>query len=46
MKEEEMKKIANWIIKALKNNEDEVILESIKSEIKEIRKNFIVPALR
>lgn len=46
MKEEEMKKIANWIIKALKNPTDEILLSSIKSEIKALRVNFVVPALR
>lgn len=46
MKEPQMKQISNWIMKALRNYQDETILSQIKAEIKEFRKDYIVPALK
>lgn len=40
MKEDEMKKIAGWIVKALKNADNEEVKKSIKAEINEFCKNY------
>ncbi len=40
--EEHMKLVANWINKALRNGEDENIINSIKNEVRELCKKFPV----
>jgi len=40
MKEEEMKKIADWIWQAVQNKDNEEVLNNIKEEIKEFCKKF------
>ena len=43
MKEGEMKQIAAWIDRALKNREDEAVLAQIRSEVSALNKNFPLP---
>jgi len=43
MKEGEMRQIAAWIDRALKNREDEVVLAEIRAEVSALNKNFPLP---
>jgi len=43
MKEEEMRQIAQWIISALKNKDDEKKLEEIKQEVKMLCAKYPIP---
>lgn len=43
MKEKEIKKIANWINKAIENRDDKKILKNIKEEVKKMCKKFPIP---
>ena len=45
MKEKEMEKIGQWIIKALKNHQDEKQLDEIKKEVEEMCLGFKVPGI-
>ncbi len=45
MKEAEMKKIGEWIARALKNHQDEKALEAIKKEVEKLCVKFPVPGL-
>ena len=45
MKEDDMKKLAFWIIEALKNNQDENKLEEIKKEVENFCVKFPVPGI-
>jgi glycine hydroxymethyltransferase len=45
MKETEIKKIAGWIDKAIKNKEDESELNKIKEEVKNLCLSFPVPSI-
>jgi glycine hydroxymethyltransferase len=45
MKEEEMKKIGEWIIKALKNHEDENYLAELKKEVETLFTKFPVQGI-
>ena len=36
MKETEMKQLASWIVKVLKNHEDESVLGQVHNEVKEL----------
>lgn len=45
MKEDDMKKLAAWIIEALKNNQDESKLEEIKREVENFCVKFPVPGI-
>jgi glycine hydroxymethyltransferase len=45
MQKQEMKKIANWIISALKNHTDESNLSQIKSEVESMCLQFPVPGI-
>ncbi|MFH0930135.1 MAG: serine hydroxymethyltransferase [Candidatus Moraniibacteriota bacterium] len=45
MKEDDMKKLAAWIIEALKNNQDESNLEEIKKEVGKFCVKFPVPGI-
>ncbi|MFH1661653.1 MAG: serine hydroxymethyltransferase [Candidatus Falkowbacteria bacterium] len=45
MKEDEIKKISGLINKAIKNKEDENILENVKNEIKDICAKFPIPSM-
>lgn len=45
MKEEEMEKIGDWIIRALKNNQDENYLDGLKNEVEEMSLKFPVPGI-
>ena len=42
MKENEVRKIANWIIKVLKNINDEEVIKEVKKEVTELCKQFPV----
>ncbi len=44
MGSDEMKRIGGWIHQALSNSDDESLHQSIRSEIRELCKNFPVPA--
>ncbi|MFO7806869.1 MAG: serine hydroxymethyltransferase [Candidatus Moraniibacteriota bacterium] len=44
MKEEEMKRVVSWIDKAIKNRENEKMLDEIKSEVEIFCKDFPLPA--
>ena len=45
MKEEEIKKIVEWINTAIEKRDEEEILEKIKKEIKEMCLGFPIPSL-
>ncbi|KKP36893.1 MAG: glycine hydroxymethyltransferase, glycine hydroxymethyltransferase [Candidatus Peregrinibacteria bacterium GW2011_GWF2_33_10] len=45
MKEAEMKMIGNWMVKALKNHQDENLLAQLKVEVEEMCNKFAVPGL-
>ncbi len=45
IKEAEIKKIVEWIDKAIENRDNETILKEIKSEVKEFSKNFPIPSV-
>ena len=45
MKEAEMKKLGEWIINALKNYQDENILNKIKQAVKDLCQKFPVPGI-
>ncbi len=45
MKEEEMKKIVEWMDKAMMNHSDEKYLATIKEEIKNFTKDFPIPGI-
>ena len=45
MKEKEMEKIGQWIIKALKNHQDEKHLDEIRKEVEEMCLGFKVPGI-
>ncbi|MEE3079104.1 MAG: serine hydroxymethyltransferase [Bdellovibrionota bacterium] len=42
LKEEQMKNVANWIVEALKNHDNESKLQEIKSEVEKLCKEFPV----
>ena len=42
MKETEMKQLASWIVKVLKNHEDESVLGQVHNEVKELCSQFPV----
>lgn len=43
MKEEEMKKVAEWMDKAIQNSGDNSVLDAIHAEIKEFSRNYPLP---
>lgn len=45
MREGEMRRLAAWMVKALKNHEDEGALTSIRSEVEEMCTQFPVPGI-
>ncbi len=45
MKEEDMKKIGNWMLEALKNHQDEAKMASIKQEVEAYCSQFPVPGI-
>ena len=46
MKEPEMKQLAQWITKALKNHEDPVALQSIRAEVEQLCRQLPVPGIQ
>lgn len=46
MKEPEMKQLAQWITKALKNHEDPAALQSIRAEVEQLCRQLPVPGIR
>ena len=45
MKEEEMRRLAGWIVNTLRNHEDEAALASIRGEVEEMCTSFPVPGI-
>jgi glycine hydroxymethyltransferase len=45
MKETEMKRVGDWILKALKSPEDAAVTERVRAEIAEFTKSFPVPGI-
>ena len=45
MKEQEMKRLAEWITKALKNHEDKDLLASVRGEVEELCSQLPVPGI-
>jgi len=45
MKEAEMKRLAGWMVGALKNTDDEAKLTSIRGEVEEMCTQFPVPGI-
>jgi len=43
---DEMKRIAQWILRALKHTSDESVVESTRREVAELAEQFPVPAAR
>ena len=46
MKEPEMKQLAQWITKALKNHEDPAALQSIRAEVEQLCRQLPVPGIQ
>jgi glycine hydroxymethyltransferase len=45
MKEAEMKQLAGWLVKALRNHEDQSALNSVRAEVEEMCKRYPVPGI-
>ncbi len=45
MKEAEIKKIVEWIDKAIQNRDNDEVLKDIQNEVKEFSKNFPIPSV-
>ena len=45
MKEDDLKKIGEWLMKALKNNQDKQLLAEIKTEVEAFCNQFPVPGI-
>ena len=46
MKEDEMRRLAGWIVRALRSHEDEAALTSIRGEVEEMCTSFPVPGIQ
>ncbi len=46
MGEDEMRRVAGWIGRALRHHEDDAVLETIRGEVRELSESFPVPAGR
>ncbi len=45
MKEAEMKQLAGWLVKALRNHDDQAALQSVRAEVEEMCRRFPVPGI-
>ena len=45
MNEAEMKQLAGWLVKALRNHEDQAVLDAVRAEVEEMCKRYPVPGI-
>jgi glycine hydroxymethyltransferase len=45
MRQDEMKRVGNWILRVLKSADDQSVIETVKGEIREFTKAFPVPGI-
>jgi glycine hydroxymethyltransferase len=45
MKEDEMRRLAGWMVKALQNHGDQAVLDSVRGEVEEMCTQFPVPGI-
>ncbi|HUG80207.1 MAG TPA: serine hydroxymethyltransferase [Bryobacterales bacterium] len=45
MKENEMRRLAGWMVKALKNHDDQSTIDSVRGEVEEMCRQFPVPGI-
>jgi glycine hydroxymethyltransferase len=45
MKDAEMKQLAGWLVRALRNHQDQAALKSVRAEVEEMCKRYPVPGI-
>jgi glycine hydroxymethyltransferase len=45
MKDAEMKQLAGWLVRALRNHEDQAVLKAVRAEVEEMCRRYPVPGI-